>query len=602
MTISTLYPDTDPSLLLDFAKVKALDPRITFTRASEGRYYDGKTTAKAEENLLTNSQDFAPWSQGGTSTSANSTTAPDGTSTADLVTENGNNSVHIVSIGPFVAGTNSWSASVYAKANGRNWILLEGIASNNFYAWFDLSTGSVGTAASGTTATIESVGNSWYRCKISKAISGGATSSFRVYLANADNVTSYAGDGTSGVYLWGAQLEQRSATTAYTATTTQPITNYVPQLLTAASGVARFDHNPVTGESLGLLIEEQRANLLLQSEDFSTTWQNVNSSEITNIIVTPNGTLTGDKLVSANVTGENSFNQGVVSTTNTNAYTFSVYCKAAEFTNVRLVLSETSPFTRYIYADFNLSTGTLVRTGTNGGAVVNSTFVENVGNNWYRVAITSTLGGSASGINTKIILNNGTDSFNVIGNGYSGIYIWGAQLEVGAFATSYIPTVASQVTRSADAASMTGTNFSSWYRQDEGTIYASFNRKLASTAAFPSIVSIESSSSNRWGLLLTNDDQITGTIATNNTFYADLRNGVYLSSSPNFSAMSLSATSANASGNGSTPTSDTSLIVPVVNKAQIGNVNNTGYLNGHIYKIAYYPKRLTNAQLQALTK
>jgi hypothetical protein len=87
MSISQNYGNTNPSLLLNFAAVKKLDPRITYARASEARYYDGKTVAKAEENLFLYSQDFdsAAWPKTSATVTANSTTAPDGTATADTV-------------------------------------------------------------------------------------------------------------------------------------------------------------------------------------------------------------------------------------------------------------------------------------------------------------------------------------------------------------------------------------------------------------------------------------------------------------------------------------------------------------------------------------
>ena len=83
------YPSIQPSLNLDFANAKTLDPRITFTRSTTGTYYDGKTVAKAEENLATYSEDFtqvASWGATDTSVSGNTTTAPNGTSTADTLT------------------------------------------------------------------------------------------------------------------------------------------------------------------------------------------------------------------------------------------------------------------------------------------------------------------------------------------------------------------------------------------------------------------------------------------------------------------------------------------------------------------------------------
>ena len=85
MSISSLYPTTRPSLVLDFANTKQLDPRITFARPTTATYYDGKTVAKAEENLLKYSQEFnnAAWTKQNATVTANSIAAPDGNQPAN---------------------------------------------------------------------------------------------------------------------------------------------------------------------------------------------------------------------------------------------------------------------------------------------------------------------------------------------------------------------------------------------------------------------------------------------------------------------------------------------------------------------------------------
>lgn len=273
MSVSQNYSPISPSLSLDFSNVKALDPRITFARASSATYY-GTQTTKAEENLLLYSQEFdnAAWSKGNSTVTANATSAPDGTTTAEKLVENTANAGHRVTTGDSVTVSTDYVYSVFAKADTRDWIALSpshpGV--NNYLTFFDLANGVVGTNAAGNTASIEDVGNGWYRCIVKRTTTGSQTSlDTQIYVASADNTSSYTGDGTSGIFLWGAQLEARSAPTAYTATTTQPITNYIPVLETASANVARFDHDPVTGESLGLLVEEQRTNLLAYSEQFN---------------------------------------------------------------------------------------------------------------------------------------------------------------------------------------------------------------------------------------------------------------------------------------------------------------------------------------------
>ena len=227
MSLSVNFPSVPPSLNLDFAGSERLDPRITFTRATTARYYDGVTTAKAEENLLLQSQNYAVSWTVTNLTPVTGKTAPDTTSTATEFTATAANAVLTQG---YTAIAGSYTFSVFLRRV--------------------TGTGDIQIAADSGTWTTKAITSSWARYEVTQTVAAGSkTAGVRV-------VTD-----TDAIEVWGAQLEQRAAMTAYTATTTQPITNYIPVLLTAAAGVARFDHNPTTGESLGLLVEEQRTNL-----------------------------------------------------------------------------------------------------------------------------------------------------------------------------------------------------------------------------------------------------------------------------------------------------------------------------------------------------
>jgi hypothetical protein len=297
------------------------------------------------------------------------------------------------------------------------------------------------------------------------------------------------------------------------------IATYFDQLgvmQTAASGVARFDHNPLTDESLGLLIEEQRTNLVLNSATLST--QNVTVTAV--------------------------------------AHTLSFY-----------------------------GTGTVTLSGV-------STAGPLVGTAVYPTRVSLTFTPTA-----------GTLTLTVSGS------VQFAQLEAGAFPTSYIPTVASQVTRSADAASMTGTNFSSWYSQSEGTIYAEgfLNNPASGGAQQRRLADINDGSNNNrigFGRALSASDfriqYVVGGVSLNGT-NGQIANNVFPSAKV---AVAYKAADYAFSPNGVTPTTSTAANVPVVNTLSIGNDWQnaaTGSANGTIKKIAYYPMRLINAQLQALT-
>jgi len=605
MSISQNYPLVNPSLSLDFANTKKLDPRITFSRPTTGAYYDGKTVALAEQNLLLQSQTFeTSWTKTRSSIAINTTIAPDGTTTADTLIEDVSSSTtHGMSQSTVALANQNYTFSVFAKANERTFCYLgvssgtQVVGTQGFGAFFDLTNGTVSdTTDSAVSASIVSVGNGWYRCILTQQATGGTYAPF-IGLSSSGifGGQSYTGDGTSGIFLWGAQLEQRSQATAYSVTTTQPITNYIPTLLSAPANVARFDHNPVTGESLGLLVEEQRTNLVLRSEEFdNASWLKGNGTITSNTVVALDGTLTGDKLVENTANGQH-YVQQTITVSSGVAYTASCYVKAGERNRVNIFISQSSsPFTIHAQVNVDLLTGTII----DGSGIVTS-----VGNGWYRISVTGTSSSTGEFFRISTISTGTTTSYT--GDGYSGIYIWQAQLEAGAFATSPIKTVASQVTRSTDSASMTGANFSSWYRQDQGTLYAegvsasggSGNQMIASIgdgAAAQNQVSMYKSGAALLQL-----------ISSSGATQSNLNSGLVAASNTNYKFSTAYKVNDFAfSVNANTVATDTSGQVPaVVNKLDIGNwhVSATSPWNSTIKKIAYYPTRLTNTQLQALT-
>jgi hypothetical protein len=498
MAIQNNFPAIRPTLLLDFANTGRLDPRITFTRASTGRYYDGVTVAKAEENLFVQSQDFTTtWVNTQTTDTANTEVAPDGTTTADTIADTAVLSAHDISQNVVIAATNVTCAySCFLKNGTRQYaILAASLAPNSWVgAKFDLSSGTTGSTSSAgsifslVSSSITSIGSGWYRCTLiftcttstPLALRVGLATDSTTFTAGERGLESYTGNGST-IYAWGAQLEQRSAVTAYTATTTQPITNYIPVLLAAPAGVARFDHVPTTGVSQGLLIEEQRTNLLLQSEDFSTTWSITGTASIsTNVTSSPAGTITADKFILGDTitSGNAAFFQSVTKAATATTYTTSVFVKAAEFNSLRLVFRDTATAGNNVEAYFNAATGAIASGPTANGTFTGaSATISAVGNGWYRVTLTGTTSTETSVNVRMLVYQNGTGT--ATGNGFSGIFIWGAQLEAGAFATSYIPTTTTALTRNADAASMTGTNFSDWFNASEGTLYSEASRPFA---------------------------------------------------------------------------------------------------------------------------
>jgi hypothetical protein len=223
---------------------------------------------------------------------------------------------------------------------------------------------------------------------------------------------------------------------------------------TAASGEARFDHDSDTGESLGLLIEESRTNLFTHSQDFST-WIMNNQSVTANATTAPDSTITAYKLVESNAS---EFHRISISINLTGSHTMTVFAKAAERDILTLIPASTSGGGQPVY--FDLTNGTI--SASLGSAT--SASIQALPNGWYRCSVTDSMSGFGYPF-LGVAQTSGTESYQ--GDGTSGIYIWGAQLEAGSFPTSYIPTSGSTVTRAADVVSLTN---SSIYDTDSFTI------------------------------------------------------------------------------------------------------------------------------------
>ena len=591
-----------PSLNLDFANSKALDPRITFTRASNATYYDGYTSVKAEENLYSYSQEFdnAFWTKFNTTASADDIVAPDGTTTAERITVTATAGAYI-NRGSIMQSGEEYTLSIYAKAGTADNIRITNITSGTTGAWFDLSTGTIGTQnGASNSSTITDVGNGWYRItRTFGSVTANSSTESLFGINDGDGLTTAPSNGY--LYVWGAQIEKRSSATAYTPTTSSPITKYQPALQTAGNNVARFDHNPTTGESLGLLIEESRSNLQVYSEEFDNAAWSKGASTITpNTIIAPDGTLTADKLVEDNTTSTHSVSD-VFSFTSGTSYTVSIYAKAAERDYLLFQPSNNTEFP--LQASFNLSNGTVASVITELG----TPSITDVGNGWYRCSITGTTTATSSRT-LRFLIGNG--SFTYTGDGYSGIYIWGAQIEAGTFPTSYIKTTGSQVTRSADDAVMTGTNFTDWFNNQEGTLYVNCNINTLSEDNVGAVSLGDSA----------NRIELRGTGSSTNTPRFDsIYNGTAqmaiqipsLGSETNRRlALSYNMNDYNisTSANGNSVNKDISGNIPIIDSNDGLKIGKNAYtsslqqLGGTIKKVSYYPIALTDNEIVDLTE
>ena len=374
---------------------------------------------------------------------------------------------------------------------------------------------------------------------------------------------------------------------------------------TVAANQPRFDYDPVTGECKGLLIEESRVNLLTYSEDFNQgIWTKVGVTISANSTTSPTGELTADTLVENTSTGTH---RCVIAPTiaNTTVYTVSVYAKQAGRTNFRLSLG--SGLTGEVIV--NLSNG-IVASSTGATNII----IQNVGNGWYRISFTAAASTGTTG-QVQVQLVQGTITTSYSGDGTSGIYVWGAQLEAGAFPTSYIPTTASTVTRSVDNASMTGRNFSSWYNQTEGTLYASINNiTTRSSTTYDAFVSLAGTDVNRNVMRIYTQTGPGG--GAQNKFLGAVAyspDGSY--AFPSFDGsvggpdrigktiLSYKKDNFAFTVNGLTPTRDVSGDIPTCNQLLIFGASRFQLApSGYISRLTYYPRALKPNQLQFLTQ
>jgi hypothetical protein len=363
-------------------------------------------------------------------------------------------------------------------------------------------------------------------------------------------------------------------------------------LRVANPNTPRFDFSPSTLAAQGLLIEESRTNLTLQSEDFATTWTVTGATVSTNATTAPSGTTTADKLQEDTSTGSHLVTQNITFTAA--SHTASIFAKKAERDWIRVLFFDgTNTFSAF----FNLNTGT-VGTITGAGATAS---IQNVGNGWYRCAVTATASAGSGSFAPRVALADNNSSY--AGSTGSGIFIWGAQIEAGAFPTSYIPTTTTALTRSADVASVN--TLSPWYNASAGTLFAESQQLAVQTASvFPRTAQIDDGSNNNLITTIwrTDTNRFYGTVTTGGVTQADIGTNGVTQTNVNKIALAYATNDFAASTNGGTPSTDNTGTVPTgLTTLRLGSAFTASILNGYLRRITYYPVRLTNAQLQNLT-
>ena len=598
---------TSPNMVLNFASTTAqfIDPRVTFTRTQGvtnpvSTYYNSAgVLSYAGYNLLKYSQTFqnAAWSTLGVGATDNATAAPDGTTTAATIAASAGSNSHYIYQATSAPIAGSVTFTIFVKAGTYSFVTLnlQGPSSQWLCATINASTGVVTKSASGGAASLSSAVttgpyNGFYRVALAGSftttpqyalvqVASSGTPTYGTYGPEA----AWTAAGTETIYAWGAQLEQSSTANTYAATTA------------AASGAPRFDYDPVALTPKGLLIEETRTNLLTYSQDYTQgAWGVMTVLTLTTAAaIAPDNTNTGSKM--SLPAGAGQYGRYQTYSYSAGAYTMQMFAKAGTYSYLCLDFSNGASSG----AVFNLSTGVVGYTDSGVTATIKA-----LPNSWYLCSITKTMS-AGTGYPEWYFSGSGTAnvrSFTAAGT--ENLYLWGAQLEAGAFATSYIPTTSATVQRGADNASMTGTNFSSWYNATQGTIY------IENSASIPASGSSVCVSANDGVGNSYIQQYVLNVIArpyvkvlSGGVTQAEFSSVVVLANQTIFkSAISYALNNIQFAVNATGGAGDLSATIPTVNQIQIGSQLGSSYINGAVKTVKFYASNLSLSQIQGLTK
>jgi hypothetical protein len=480
-----------------------------------------------------------------------------------------------------------YTFSVYAKAGTTDIMrinVFDGATTRQ--SWFNFTSATFSNTSGLVSTFSESLGSGWYRISV---VAQSAITQINIYPSAAAG-SSFA-DAGDNILIQDAQLEVGDIATAYIATTTTAVS------VGPVSGLPRLDY--LNSSCPRLLLEPQRTNLITYSEQFNTSWLAVQSSITANQTISPSGYQDADLIVETTANTPHHVNNSAGISSTAGVHTASVFFKKNTKNFGFIQIATDGAANRYT-AVFDLVNGTATSTTTVGSPTSTSNSIVDYGNGWYRVSVSAQ---HTSGLLYVVIglSNSATPTYNAtgyptyIGNGTDSIAMWGAQLELGAYATSYIPTLSTSVTRVADAASKTG--ISSLIGQTEGTLFVeakvTLNGRLLLIGAAGNFIEILANSAGKVnGFVRTSvteaDILSTSTYATGDTLK------VAFAYKQNDFALYVNGTAQGTDTSGNVPTGMAQLIV--------NDYLSAGFNSANVYSQALlFKTRLTNESLASLT-
>lgn len=375
--------------------------------------------------------------------------------------------------------------------------------------------------------------------------------------------------------------------------TTATRVNSAGLIESVAINVPRLDYT--LGSCPSILVEPQKTNSLIYSNQFDHGIWTKNSVIVTaNAAISPEGYANADKLISTAVSGFHSLTQ-LASKSALTTYTFSFFAKAAEIGFCIPNFSNTFNGTQLL-AQVNLTNGAVAF--VSAGLSVST---QNYGNGWFRVILTATSQNNTSDFMATINTTDAAGNSNFTGNGTSGILIYGAQLEIGSYPTSYIPTTAAIATRNADVISKTG--ISSLIGPTEGTIYAEINNTLMTSYSTGYVMRIFADANNEvWIRKESGSNKYTAKWRANSVDVYTQSNISVLNGNNKIAIAYKTGNSAvylNGTQIGTSASIGAFVVAP--SQIDIGSSSTADFFNDRIELATVFPTRLTNAQLATLT-
>ena len=364
---------------------------------------------------------------------------------------------------------------------------------------------------------------------------------------------------------------------------------------TVASGVSRLNYPMIDGVVKGCphhILEPQRTQLVQYSEDFSNAyWGKSNITVTTNQTISPDGSQNADKFLENTSTASHLISKSGISITSGVSHTLSVFVKANGRNTFRLF---TDTGGNSFFAYFNLETKSI---GSKQGLTASK--IEEYPNDWYRCSISFTPTTTSIYVQFLLTLDNETTSYT--GDGSSGMYLWGAQIEQGSYPTSYIPNYGTSggVTRSVETAN--GSGSAATFNSEQGVLMFEGSALDESDTNYRALSLSDGTSSNRVQIWLWNDGTIfTYIVAQGSTSYTRFDN--VNSSNINKILISYKQNKFSTFINGIKTFSDVIGNTPTgLNNIRFSDTNSSADFYGNIKQLQYFDTALTDTDLEKLT-